>query len=126
MSDEVEMGRTDQQGRAQQTALTSAITAGAGSVKAAQKSLAKVTKGFKKDAEVLVAQAEKALTNLKSLDQQGRYSEVAAVVQRFEEDNAKALAALQDELKKREGMTLSQVALLVENVREVGRTASHL
>jgi hypothetical protein len=126
MSDEVEMGRTDQQGRKEQAALTSAITAAASSVQAAQKSLTKVTTDFKKDAKVLVAEADKAITTLKSMDQKGRGSEMAAIVRRFEQDNRKALTDLEKEVTKRDGMKLSQVAVLVEAVREVGRKASRL
>jgi hypothetical protein len=126
MSDEVEMGRTDQQGRKEQAALTSAITAGASSVQAAQKSLTKLTTDFKNDAKVLVAEANKAITTLKSMDQKGQYSEMAAIVQRFEQDNRKRLADLEKEVTKRDGMKLSQVAMLVETVRDVGRKASRL
>ena len=77
-------------------------------------------------AKVLVAQAKSALTQIQELDQEGRYSEMAGVVQSFEDDSVEALTALKSHVKGREGMTLSQVVILVENVREVGRIASRL
>ena len=126
MSDEFQMGRTGQKAQAQQKALTGAVAAGADSVSAAEKSLAKVTKSFKEQAKVLVAQANSALIQLQELDQEGGYSEMAGVVQSFEDDNVEALTALKSHVKGREGMTLSQVVILVENVREVGRIASRL
>jgi hypothetical protein len=127
MSDEVEMGRVDQKTRAQQTALRSAVAAGSESVSGAEKSLARVTKNFREQATVLVAKGKSAATQLQKLDTEGRYSEMADVVRRFENDNAAALAALGGQVKKKkDGMTLSQVVLLVENVREIGRIASSL
>jgi hypothetical protein len=124
MSDEVEMGRTDQKSRAQHKALAAAVAATPDLVTGAEKSLAKVTKNFKEQAKDLVAKAKSAFTQVEGLATQSRYSEITKVVQRFEKDNAGALAALQEQLKTKNGMTLSQVVLLVENVREIGRIAS--
>jgi hypothetical protein len=120
------MGPTGQKDPAQQRALMGAVAAGAGSVQRGREVVGEGHQGLQRAGEGPGRASESAVTQLQELDQEGRSSEMAAVVQSFEDENVGALTALKSQVKGREGMTLSQVVILVENVREVGRIASRL
>jgi iron uptake system EfeUOB component EfeO/EfeM len=114
------MGRADKKGGEREAKLVQSVADGRGSIKGARKSLDSVKKDFKSQAKDLVDAAEAAFDQINTLVADGEYSDAGDVVAAFERAHAADLAALQARVEKGD-FSLTMVAVLVENLRTVGR-----
>ena len=118
MSDQFSMGRSDQKGREQEAKLKQSVNDGKGSVAGARRSLGRVTDAFRNRAQILLDRAETTFGQLKTLVDQGEYSEAAALVDAFEATNAVALTDMQGRIEAGD-LSISMVAVVVQNLRTV-------
>lgn len=125
MSDQFMMGRSEKENREQEEKLKQSVKDGKGSVAGARKSLSKVPDAFRNRAQVLLDRAETAFGQLKTLVDQGEYSDAGEVVDAFEVTNAAALKDMQEKIETGD-LSLSMVAVVVENLRTVRKHTTGL